>query len=130
MRYIELTESEQATLEEAIRHHPSSIVRTRSQCLLLSARQYRVKALSALYQVRTRTLYEWFSRWQSMGVVGLRISEGRGRKALLQPLHLPLVVETLTSDCQDLKQASVHLSQELAVSISKGQVKRFLKARL
>jgi transposase len=128
MRYIELTESEKNTLEEAFQNHPNALVRTRSQCLLLSARHYRVKTLSGLYQVRTRTLYEWFSRWQSMGIVGLRISEGRGRKALFQPHHLPLVVETLSLDCQDLKQASVHLSQELTMAISKGQVKRFLKS--
>ena len=128
MRYIELSESEKITLEEALQNHPNATVRTRSQCLLLSARQYRVKTLSGLYQVRTRTLYEWFSRWQSMGVVGLRISEGRGRKSLLQPLHLPLVVETLSLDCQDLKQASVKLSEDLAEPVSKGQVKRFLKS--
>ena len=128
MRYIELRASEQITLEEGFQNPPNAIVRTRSQCLLLSARLYRVKALSALYQVRTRTLYEWFWRWQSMGIVGLRISEGRGRKAVLQALHLPLVVETLSLDSQDLKQASVHLSQELTMPISKGEVKRFLKS--
>ena len=128
MRYIELTASEQLTLEEAFQNHPSTIVRTRSQSLLLSARLYPVKALSALYQVRTRTLYEWFSRWQSMGVVGLRITEGRGRKATLQTNHVPLVVETLLLDCQDLKQVSVEVSKELARPVSKGQVKRFLKS--
>jgi len=127
MRYIELTEAEQVTLQEAVRHHPSAIVRTRSQVLLLSHRSYSVKELARLHQVRTRTIYEWFSRWQSMGVVGLHITKGRGRKSVLQAVHTPLVVETLTLDCQDLKQASLTLSETLAQPISKGQLKRFLK---
>src|SRR3954470_8816063 len=104
MRYIRLSEAEQVTLQEAVRNHPSAIVRTRSQALLLSHRSYSVKELARLHQVRTRTIYEWFSRWQSMGLVGLRITKGRGRKSVLQPLHTSLVVETLALDCQDLKQ--------------------------
>ena len=128
MRYIQLSEEEQVTLQEAVRNHPSSIVRTRSQALLLSHRRYSVKELARLHQVRTRTIYEWFSRWQSLGLVGLRITQGRGRKATLQPVHRPLVVETLTLDCQDLKQASLALSDSLATPVSKGQLKRFLKS--
>ena len=127
MRYIQLSESEQVTLQEAVRNHPSAIVRARSQALLLSHRKYAVKELAHLYEVRTRTIYEWFSRWQILGLVGLRITQGRGRKATLQALHTPLIVKTLTLDCQDLRQASVQLSEELAVPISKGQLKRFLK---
>jgi transposase len=97
MRYIGLTETEQITLREAVSNHASAIVRTRSQALLLSDRRYSVKALGHLYQVRTRTIYEWFSRWQTLGLVGLRITQGRGRKATLQAAHQPLVVEKLTS---------------------------------
>jgi transposase len=128
MRYIQLSEEEQVTLQEAVRNHPNAIVRTRSQALLLSHRRYPVKELARLHQVRTRTIYDWFSRWQSLGVVGLPITKGRGRKAVLQAVHSPLVVETLTLDCQDLKQASLTLSETLAKPISKGQLKRFLKS--
>ena len=115
-------------MQEAFLHHPSGLVRTRSQALLLSNRGYVVNELARLYQVRTRTIYEWFSRWESWGVVGLRITKGRGRKSVLQPLHTSMVVETLTIDCQDLKQASVQLSKALAIPVSKGQLKRFLKS--
>jgi transposase len=127
-RYISLTESEEVTLQEAIRNHSSALVRTRSQTLILSHRHYPVKELARLHQVRTRTIYEWFSRWQTLGLVGLRITQGRGQKATLQALHTPVIIETLTLDCQDLRQASVQLSEELAVPISKGQIKRFLKS--
>jgi transposase len=128
MRYIHLSEAEQVTLQEAVRNHPSAIVRSRSQSLLLSHRGYAVQELARLNQVRTRTIYEWFSRWQSIGLVGLRITTGRGRKAVLQAQHTPLVEETVSLDCQDLKQASVVLSETLAIPISKGQLKRFLKS--
>ena len=128
MRYIQLSETEQVTLQEAVRNHPSAIVRTRSQALLLSHRRYPVKELARLHQVRTRTIYEWFSRWQAIGLVGLRITQGRGRKSVLQAVHTPLVEETLTLDCQDLKQASLTLSETLETPISKGQLKRFLKS--
>lgn len=127
MRYIKLTEAEQVTLQEAVHNHPRPIVRARSQALLLSHRGYAVKELARLYQVRTRTIYEWFSRWQSIGLVGLRITKGRGRKSVLEAQHALLVEEALTLDCQDLKQVSLVLSEELATPISKGQLKRFLK---
>lgn len=128
MRYIQLSESEQITLQEAVGNHTSAIVRTRSQALLLSHRSYPVKELACLHQVRTRTIYEWLSRWQSMGVVGLHLTKGRGRKSTLQAVHRPLVVETLRLDCQDLQQASFALSETLATPVSKGQLKRFLKS--
>jgi transposase len=128
MRYIQLIESEEETLQEALVNHSSNIVRVRSQTLLLSHRKYPVKELARLHQVRTRTIYEWFSRWQTQGIVGLRISEGRGRKATLQPSHIPVMLDSLLLDCQDLKQASVKLSEELAQPVSKGQIKRFLKS--
>ena len=127
MRYIYLSEAQQISLQESTLHSASAVVRSRSQALLLSNRGYTVKELARLYQVRTRTIYEWFSRWQSLGVVGLCITKGRGRKATLQTQHTPLVEEMLTLDCQDLKQASVSLSEILAAPISKGQLKRFLK---
>lgn len=127
MRYINLTEAQQVTLQEAVGNHTSPIVRARSQALLLSNRGYAVKELARVYQVRTRTIYDWFSRWQSMGLVGLRITKGRGRKSVLQAQHTLLVEETLALDCQDLQQASLVLSEELATPISKGQLKRFLK---
>jgi transposase len=95
--------------------------------LLLSHRGYAVKELARLYQVRTRTIYEWFSRWQSIGLVGLRMTKGRGGKSVLEAQHALLVEEALTLDCQDLKQVSLVVSEELATPISKGQLKRFLK---
>ena len=78
--------------------------------------------------MRTRTLYEWFSRWQTMGLVGLRISKGRGRKPTLLAEHPPLVVDALHLDCRNLQQVSVELSQQVGSPVSKGQVKRFLKS--
>ncbi|MBC7922762.1 MAG: helix-turn-helix domain containing protein [Ferruginibacter sp.] len=128
MRYIELTSTEELTLQEAVRNHPNALFRQRSQALLLSHRNYGVPELARLYQVRTRTLYEWFSRWQSIGLVGLRITKGRGRKPILLPEHIPLVVDALRLDCQNLQQASVEVSQQVGALVSKGQVKRFLKS--
>lgn len=128
MRYISLTPTEEVSLQEAVRNHPSALFRHRSQALLLSHRNYGVPELARLYQVRTRTLYEWFSRWQSMGLVGLRITKGRGRKPILLPEHIPLVADALRLDCRNLQQVSVEVSQQVGAPVSKGQVKRFLKS--
>lgn len=91
MRNINLTIEERTTLEECHKNHPKSHVRKRAQSLLLSDRAWEVKQIASLYQTRTRTIYTWFDRWESMGVTGLSILPGRGKKPKLSTADEELV---------------------------------------
>ena len=93
MRSIKLTATERQTLEEGFNNHPKAHVRKRCPALLLSDRGKTVKDIAALYETRTRTIYTWMNRWQSMGIVGLFILPGRGLKPTLSIINEVIVKE-------------------------------------
>jgi transposase len=128
MRYINLTDAEFQTLQEGQRNSPNAVFRQRCSCLVLSYQGCCIQQLAKLYQTRTHTIRTWFDRYEQIGLVGLRILPGRGRKALLQNIHQSLVEEVVSSNRQSLQQASLQVSQQLEQSVSKGQLKAFLKS--
>lgn len=83
MRYIQLNSIERATLKAGHKNHKKDHVRQRFQALLLSDEGWEVKAISRLCHVRTRTIYTWMDRWGDMGIVGLMVLPGQGKKPKL-----------------------------------------------
>jgi len=128
MRYVSLTDSEVLTLQEGQRNHGNAVFRQRCSCMLLSHQGCRIIQLAKLYQTRTHTIRTWFDRYEQMGIVGLRVLPGRGRKAVLEFAHQPIVEEIVSTNRQSLKQASLELSQQVGQPVSKGQLKAFLKS--
>lgn len=132
MRYIKLQDTEVETLEEAVRNHTNRFFRNRCQCLLSSHRGVPVKHLALGYNTRTRTIYTWFDRWDSMGLVGLMNLPGQGRKPTLDPENQVEVGKALAqvkANSIRLATAAEHLSAELGRPISKGMLKQLLKKR-
>ena len=86
MRQVELTKSEEMTLEEGFKNHPKAHVRKRFHALLLSHKGWKVKDIAKLYDVRTRTIYSWMNKWEKVGVTELYIKNGRGLKPTLDIL--------------------------------------------
>lgn len=82
--HLPLIISELVTLQEAQKH--SKDAHFRNRCLAIELRLSRNKSvayISDLLQVQENTVYEWLSRWNTMGIVGLMILPGRGVKAAL-----------------------------------------------
>jgi len=128
MRYISLTATELLTLQAGQRNHGNAVFRQRCSCLLLSYQGCSIIHLAKLYQTRTHTIRTWFDRYEQMGIVGLRVLPGRGRKLVLQATHQPLVEAALANHRQNLKQVSLEVSQQVGQAVSKGQLKAFLKS--
>jgi transposase len=81
---VPLILSELVTLQEAQKNAKDAHFRNR--CLAIELRLSRDKSvfyISDLLQVRENTIYEWLSRWATMGIVGLMILPGRGVKAAI-----------------------------------------------
>lgn len=91
MRYIELNPAERATLREACGNHSSKDFRSHCQAILLSSHGLPVKQIASVLEVRTRTVYTWMDRWESEGICGLMIRNGRGRKPKLSITDAKLV---------------------------------------
>jgi transposase len=103
MRYMSLTDDEVLTLQEGQRNSVNAVFRQRCSCLLLSHQGCRITQLATLYHTRTHTIRTWFDRYEQMGIVGLRVLPGRGRKPLLQVAHQPLVEEIVATNRQSLR---------------------------
>ncbi len=67
-------------LERIYRQSRKSQVRQRAHCLILANQGVKVEELIKIFQVSYRTIYNWFYRWESEGIVGLYDKPGRGRK--------------------------------------------------
>lgn len=86
-RVAPLLPAELVTLQEAQKNSKKAHFRTR--CLAVELRLSRNKSVSYiadLLQVRENAIYEWLSRWETMGIVGLMILPGRGVKATMDSL--------------------------------------------
>ena len=84
MKYIKpLTESEQITLKELMKHHTNTRARTRAHAVLLSHRRYKLNAIADIYQVDRDTVSQWLTEWEALGVIGLYDDSRSGRPPLL-----------------------------------------------
>lgn len=84
IKHPELTESELVTLQQAQKY--SNKDHFRKRCLAIELRLSRKKSvfyIADLLQCKENSIYEWLTRWELMGIVGLMILSGRGVKAVL-----------------------------------------------
>jgi transposase len=90
-----LIEAELVTLQQAQKYSNKDYFR--NHCLAIELRLSRNKSvayIADLLQVKENAVYEWLTRWELMGIVGLMILPGRGVKA---PLDLLLKEPTQES---------------------------------
>lgn len=131
MRYINpLPEDEKITLLECRKTHKKSHIRDRSHAILLSDEGKDVSFIADLFKVRTRTVYEWFNRWDAYGIMGIMLKPGRGCKAKLNPvdaLQKQLIEEAVNENPQQLNKVAETLSDVLSVKITKYMLKTYLK---
>jgi len=129
-RYISLSPLEVETLAAGMKHHRKSFYRTRCQALLLSQRSYKVIEIATLLQVRSHTVRLWMNNWEADGLAGLQISAGRGRKAAIEVSNVGLVAqiqEQVGLNPQSLRGICAQLNQDNNLSLTSGQVLRFIK---
>lgn len=127
-KFIKLDEAEKITLQEGRKNGKTRQFQQRCDCLLLSSEGYAVKELAAIFRVSEITIYGWFNRWQSGGIVGLRDKQGRGRKPILTAEDLAKVKACVQENAQRLKLAREKLKEQLGREFSAKTLKRFLKS--
>jgi len=131
MRYIQaLTDDEKTTLNECQKNHKKSHVRNRSHALILSGEGKRISYLSNLFKVRTRTIYEWFNRWESAGIVGVMLKPGRGCKAKLDTIDATqqeFLKKEVELNPQKLDQVASKVSSLFGFKVTKNTLKSYLK---
>ncbi len=126
-RFVQLNTEEVITLEEGMKNGTAHLFRRRCHCLLLSEQGYEVKDLVEVFKVSANTVYGWFNRWETGGIVGLRDKAGRGRKPILCASDFPQVKRRVQANAQQLRLARVELKADLEREFSEKTLRRYLK---
>lgn len=102
-------------------------VKNRAKCIILSYQGCSIPQLMKLFVVSRRTIYNWLTRWESRGFVGLYSEKGRGRKALLSKEQIQEVKELIKSEPKSLKKVAIKIYKDWGISVSKETIKRIAK---
>jgi len=130
MRFVKLSKAELVTLQEGHKNGSQFQFRNRCQCLVFSHQGKTVSELAQFFEVSQMTIYSWFDRFESLGIVGLMNQPGRGRKPILSlqnPTHIESVKTAVKKNAQSIKAMVAELENTLETEMSVDTVKRFLK---
>lgn len=78
--HIELNEIEKKELEKAVKSNESATVRKRAESVLLNSRGYSLQEVADIFDVERHAVGRWLAKWKSLGIKGLQMLPGRGRK--------------------------------------------------
>lgn len=117
-------------LENGYRHGKSHALRQRCHIVLLKQQGHSSKHITSLkdYPKHQSTINNWVTRYEKLGITGLKNKHGQGRKSILNPvLHRQKVEEIVKLERQRLDYAKSLIEQELDVKMNKKTLTRFLK---
>jgi transposase len=127
MRYVKLKEEEIVELNKLYKTSTNSIVRIRSQCLLLSNSGLQIKELSKISGARSRAIRTWFDKWELLSYQGLQVQLGRGAKKKLENVPKDELKELVRMNSRNLNSVISELEKRYKVAVSTTTLQRHLK---
>ena len=117
-------------LEEGYRSGKIHVLRQRCHIVLLKLQGHTARQIAVLkgYPKHQGTINNWVSRYEKLGMSGLKNKKRQGRKPILDKETQRETVEKIVhSERQRLNQAKALIEKTLQVSMSKKTLTRFLK---
>lgn len=116
-------------LENGYRNSPIHAFRLRCHIILLKHQKRSSKDIASMSGYPTEeTVNSWLTRYEKLGISGLKNASGQGRKKILDPnLHEQKVKEVVKKERQRLNIAKDILEKDLNIEFSKKTLTRFLK---
>ncbi len=127
VKKIEVSAAVQLSLEQGYKGGLTHCYRQRCQIVLLKVEGYRSKEIGCIVGCCEMSVNNWIKRFKQQGLEGLKTKEGRGRKPILTPEHLPFIRTAVQQERQRLSQAQKVIEQHLGKPLSKETLTRFLK---
>lgn len=131
----QLTEAEQAVLEEAITNSPLAEVRQRAIAIRLLHLGQSPQQVAQAVMVTSNTIYAWHKRWREQGVDGLRDGHRSGRPAKADAAYKQRLEQVLEQDPRELGQTftiwtidrlRVYLSEQTGILLSYSRFRALL----
>jgi transposase len=104
-------------------HH----VRQRAHCLILASQGTKVERLIEIFQVSSKTIYNWLNRWESLGMVGLYNKPGQGCKPTFDFSQKEQIKEWAKQEPRQLKKVTQKVKEEWGINTSTKTIQRILK---
>jgi transposase len=115
-------------LERIYRQSIHHQVRQRAHFLILASQHVKVEELMKIFDISHRTVYNWFNRWESDGILGLYDKSGRGRKKIFNPEEEEKIRSWTKEEPRQLKKVLEKIKVEWGIDTSTKTIKRILKS--
>ena len=106
---IELTETEDKTLQQLSINHKHRDIRTRAVGVMLLGRKTKLSEIAATLGVSGQSVYNWAHAWHDRGLCGLLVGHKGGRPRALSETMIATAVEAARAESMTLKQISQHI---------------------
>lgn len=114
-------------LKRIYRQSQYTQVRQRAHCLILASTGVKVKELMKIFSVSYKTIYNWFERWESSGIVGIYNKSGRGCKAKFNDQQKAQIKEWTKQEPRQLKQVVQKVKETWNIETSTKTIQRIIK---
>lgn len=112
----ELVERSKAALESLGRTGEIS----RRLVAIISSYNHSITEVAKIYNTTNKTIRLWIKNFQKSGIEGLKISKGRGRKALLNSEDLDFISKALKSNSTiTIEELRITIKQKLGKEVGK-----------
>jgi transposase len=125
-----LTPGQLSELEEGYTKGKTHVFRLRCHIVLLKHQGHTAQQITTLkgYPKHQGTINTWVSRYEKLGMKGLKNKEGQGRKAILsEDVHSQVIREIVKTERQRLDYAKSLIETRFDLKMSKKTLNRFLK---
>lgn len=94
---------------------------------MLASQGVKKVELMNIFRISYKTLYNWFNRWESEGMIGLYNKPGRGAKSLFNSSQKAQIKEWAQQEPRQLKKVSQKVQEAWEISPSIKTIQRILK---
>jgi transposase len=129
-KYISLEIAERHALEKAYKGGKSPSFRERCQAILLSDEGKSISELCSIFHVLPNAVTNWFKRWESGKIEGLKTVPGQGRPLKVKVDDAPLIATIkakVEANPKKLDTILAELETNSSLLMSRRTLKRFLK---
>lgn len=127
MRYVILSERDEAELTRVFHTSNSTAVRQRIHCLLLSSRKYPTTRLMELFGVTRITIYNWFNDWEKRQYDSLMPAIRTGRKRKLRDVPLEQLYRIVEQNNLDMEKATREIEEIYQIKCHRLTLVRYLR---
>lgn len=119
-----LTEKQIKQLKDTMDNDPSSRVRMRAHCILLSNKSYTIKEITDIHGLHRDTISSLIDSWNKFGFEGLYDHPRSGRPPKLTEDEKEIAIELLREDPKSIKKVVKRVIDKTGKTISGDTLKR------